>query len=113
LRIESATRVGRASVVVNLLVMQRALGPDIIDYFSDVHTYDIWTIGSSRLQYYKLDRNATKSTRRLNHVTLIVTCHANRMAPSDTNSLASPGFASIAPAGNFCEKTGTTLSCDV
>lgn len=33
---ESATRVGRASVVVNLLVMQRALGPDMIDHFSDV-----------------------------------------------------------------------------
>jgi len=36
LRMESATRVGRASAVVNLLVMQRALGPDMIDHFSDV-----------------------------------------------------------------------------
>jgi hypothetical protein len=36
LRIGSAARVGRASAVVNLLVMQHALGPDMIDYFSDV-----------------------------------------------------------------------------
>ena len=36
LRIESAARMGHASVVVNLLVMQYALGLNIINYFSDV-----------------------------------------------------------------------------
>jgi len=33
---ESVARVGRASAVVNLLVMQHALGPDMINHFSDV-----------------------------------------------------------------------------
>jgi hypothetical protein len=36
LRMESAARVGRASAVVNLLVMQHALCPDMINHFSDV-----------------------------------------------------------------------------
>jgi hypothetical protein len=36
LRMESAARMGRASAVVNLLVMQHALGLNIINHFSDV-----------------------------------------------------------------------------
>jgi hypothetical protein len=36
LQMESAARVGRASAVDSLLVMQHALGLDMIDHFSDV-----------------------------------------------------------------------------